>query len=157
MKTVTRTRTPQQTAARVIRVRHATPKVVAPLKVDASDERRMKHLLKTISENVDAVAKANARTEAAKESLFGLMKTYRLPKYEAEALVATITRSPGRSVSTIDVHGFKKLVSDEDFMSCVKVSVKEAKTVLAGKELDSVTETTPAKLGDEYLEISSAK
>lgn len=148
-----------ETKTETRRIRRVRPGMLTKpvVKVLASDVEKMQASLKSISTNEDKIAKLVAEIAEAKTNLFKTLKTYKLEKFEDATLLAFIERAKGRAVSTIDVEGFKDLVSDEDFIACVKISQTEAKKVLSGKELDTVTTTVAAKLGDEQLVVVRKK
>ena len=63
----------------------------------------------------------------------------------------------GRKRTEIHADQFRKRVSDEEFMSCVKIGVTEAKKILAPKELARVSTEHPGERGAERLVIKHPK
>ena len=71
--------------------------------------------------------------------------------------VAQETRSAGRASSTIDPAGFRKLVEDDKaFFGAIKVLKEPASELLSGKELASITETTPGTVGEAVFSVGPA-
>lgn len=63
----------------------------------------------------------------------------------------------GRSVTIVSPQKFKALVTEEDFFSCIKVQVTEAKKVLGEKQLAKISKVTPGVDGDPRLKIEHPK
>jgi hypothetical protein len=142
----------EQVPRRIKRVRFGDA-VQKPVSVLPMDDRKMKQLLKSISEYSDQMSVLASSMDDAKANLFKLMKVYQLPQLEDSNALAKIERERGREVNVVDIEAFRKMVSDEDFMTCIKISLTEAKKVLSGRELASITDTTPAKIGEEILVV----
>jgi hypothetical protein len=66
---------------------------------------------------------------------------------------ADISRSPGKSQTTIDPKKFFAKVDEEDFFACCAIGVTKAKTVLGQKEIDRIAETVSGKLGEPVLKV----
>lgn len=138
---------------RIRRVRIGGAIRVQPKSIRPEDEKRMHKLLQSIA-NIDrTVLEAAAERAREVESLYALMKTYRIPVLEDGGAIATIERPKGRATSVIDVRQFWDRVDEEEFFSAVKVSKEGASKVLSGKELEEITEVTPGKLGNEQLTV----
>lgn len=145
--------------SRIIRRVRLAPKAVVtapkPVTIEPDDLRAMDSILKSISKiDLEVRQRQVAREESVKK-LRKLMKTYKLSVHEAHGMIASVFRPAGRSTSTVDPYDYQKLVTDEEFMSTVKVQITEAKKVLPEKELLKITQTTPAKLGEETIEVKA--
>jgi hypothetical protein len=58
-----------------------------------------------------------------------------------------------RATSHIDPEGFKKLVSEKDFMASVTVTKGKAEQFIGKKELDKITTKTPPAKKDPVLKV----
>lgn len=128
--------------------------------VQPTDRRKMDELMKSISDADTAIATAKEIRDSACADLKALMKTYRLATFTtpvAPDYVAEVGRKKGKATNVIDPAGFRELVSDEEFMAAIRVSSERAKELLSGKELKGITDSVPAKLGEEVIEVSRKK
>jgi hypothetical protein len=134
---------------RIRRVRLPAERIVMP----AAEKVKMELLLKSIAEIEHETEVLTAERTEKVAKLLKLMQVYKRTTVEVEEAVAERITSMGRSSSRIDPIGFHDLVEEEDFFACIDVVKGRAEKVLSGKELDSITETTPGKKGEEVLKI----
>lgn len=131
-----------------VRVQKETPKAK---KISVIDQEELHKYLKSISRaEIEMGRVANQRSIEVDE-LFKLLKIHGLTKWANKHGNAEITRTKGRDSNTIDVHAYRKLVTDEDFMDSIKVSSTEAKKVLPEKQLKEITDTVTGVMGSEFL------
>ncbi len=160
MSSVTKSKAPQ----RQIRVRQVGPVAAKHLKrsrpvarkaqsIRPEDQAMMSAILKSISKVDDDVRKKQLERDGHVKALRKLMKTYKINTFSDNGMQANIFRPKGRASSSIDVHEFRKRVTDDEFMDSVKVMKAEAEKVLPTKELAEITEVTPAVLGEETIEV----
>jgi hypothetical protein len=128
---------------------------------DTGRQDRLTALLQTIA-NIDAeiTAKAaeRARLVTETEGIFvDLGRDPVIVETDHGTYVAQEVASAGRSSSHIDPVGFRKLVkNDKDFFSAITVLKKPAEQLLSGKELASITSTTPAVAGEPVFSVGPA-
>lgn len=160
MSSVTKTKAPQ----RQIRVRQVGPVVGKRMtrsrpaartaqSIRPEDQAMMSAILKSISKLDDDARKKQLEREGHVKALRKLMKTYKLPTFSEHGMQANIFRPKGRASSVIDIHEFRKMVTDDEFMGSVKVLKSEAEKVLPSKDLAKITEVVPAVLGEETIEV----
>lgn len=95
-----------------------------------------------------------------KQALFEGMKKAKIkePLITESGTIAEIVTPVGRAENVIDPEGFYKLVgNDKDFFSAVRVYSDKAKSLLSGKELAGITNSTPGQAKPEELSIKKLK
>ncbi len=103
----------------------------------------------------DAQAKINASARelaALEKQAFEAMQAAKLGNHSCPAGDLAVTVPSGRSSTYIDPRQYYKAVdSPDDFFDSVKVTMKDAKKNLSGKEFDAIAEVTPGKPGSPVL------
>ncbi len=103
----------------------------------------------------DAQAKINASARelaALEKQAFEAMQAAKLAKHSSAAGDLEVKVPSGRSSTYIDPRQYYKAVdSPDDFFDSVKVTMKDAKKNLSGKEFDAIAEVTPGKPGSPVL------
>lgn len=156
MRTVTfdnRVRRPKEIAMqdRIRRVRIKRP--VTSI-VPASDKVQMQDLVQSIAMIDRDVERMIEERKLKIARLLKLMQVYKQVSVEVEGAVAERYTPMGRAVSRIDPVAFAERTSEDDFFECIEVVRKRAEKVLAGKELDDITDTTPGKPGEETVKVT---
>jgi len=103
---------------------------------------------------------AQRQIDAAKRTLdlkskeaFETMRAAKLNNHSCPQGDLKIKVPSGRSSTTIKPREFHELVDDDEFYSCVSVSVTKARTVISGKEITEVATVTAAVPGAPRLEF----
>lgn len=113
-------------------------------------------LMKSISKAQEAVSVNELTIKTDTAALYDLMKAQKLTVHNAGPISAMLYRPAGRSTSTIDPIGFRKLVKDDkEFYSCVSISVTKAKTIVPEKQLATIITVTPATPGAETVKVGT--
>jgi hypothetical protein len=121
---------------------------------------RMTEILQTIANLDSDIASKQAQrlmlASEAKGIFDDLGKEPFIAATEHGEYVAQETRSKGRASSSIDPAKFRKMVKDDKaFFGAIKVLKEPAEALLSGKELESITTTTPAVAGDPVFAITA--
>ena len=129
---------------------------VAP---EATKERESKarNILQSIADIDSEKATIDARRAELVEQLEEEMRRVKALSVTEGMATAAFVRPSGKSVVTIDPRKFEESVDDDEFYSCITVSVTKAKQVLSQKALNRISSVAPAKLGEETLKITYAK
>lgn len=133
-----------------IRAGSAEPRASAKL-------TKSKTLLKSISIMITKRDELDESIKALSAELEEAMKSGKISSVEIEEATAAMVRSSGKAQNIIDPKKLYSKVSEADFFSSVSVLVTKAKELLGQKELDKITSTIPAKLGEEKLKITVSK
>lgn len=120
-------------------------------------EKRAKELLQLISNIEVEISELQDALKANLEELESEMKEGGIDKLTKGNATATFVRSAGKSQNIVDPKKFHSCVDEKDFYSAISVSITKAKELLGQKELDRITTTIPAKVGEEKLKITYGK
>lgn len=100
------------------------------------------------------------RRKEVEERIEKLMNDGRLSEADDGVFKAEYKQATGRSTTDIDPKKFQKFLGPnraDDFWSCVKIGVTEAKQFITDAEIPKVGKVTPGKPGDFKLSVSRKK
>lgn len=121
----------------------------------AAEKKNLFALLQGIADNDVVIKKAQEQDKQLRAELFEAMKAqknYSLALQNGAAM-AQIVELVGNASNKIVPSLFQKLVSEEDFFSCVTVGIEKAKKVLSEVELTRIMVRTPGEKKPETLEV----
>jgi hypothetical protein len=82
------------------------------------------------------------------------MRENKLTVLESERATACYEAKSGRSRTEVDKAALRTVLSDEDFMSVVEVSITKARAALGAKEFESVSTVYPAEEREPELRVT---
>ena len=130
-----------------VRIKRAPVESNAPTK-------HMKDLSNSISEAQDWVAKYIVAIEKDSEELQKLMEAKGILKVSASNSEANLVTPKGRVTQKVRPKDFKGIVSEDDFMDSVSVTITAAKKVLSEKELKKVVDIIEPKAKEAVLKVT---
>lgn len=101
----------------------------------------------------ERISELSAELKALTQNIEDRMKAANLMEVVASDAIASFETPKGRSTSVINPYGFRKLVSEKEFMEAVTVQVKNAKQYLGEKELRKITTVYPPDKKSPVLKI----
>lgn len=141
---------------RVCRVRRAAKGTNTPplgVNMDALLERA-----EAIAKLQDEIECTRAKADELRAALFNDMRKHNLTTLERGALSAAIVTPPGRSSTYIHPLVLKKqLQNDENWVSCLTVSITQARNFLSVKEIERIGQVTDAVPGAPVLKVLRKK
>lgn len=124
----------------------------------ALHESALKNLVSEVGDAQKEIERLMAFIKESMPKIETHLKGAALTEYQAaNGAIAHWVTPMGRATSTISVEGFKKLVSDKDFMAAVSVTKKAASELLGERELAKITTTTPASPKEPELKVEFPK
>lgn len=136
---------------KTVQVRRFTSSLSERKKEDAK-ETVLKNL-KLISESFEAIDRAQAEIEAAREIIDATMRAHRLDVVENGKLLAEIVEKFTKQSRTVDPKKFRAKVHNDDFFKAISVTIAAAEQLLGEKELNEVCDVVRAKSLGHVLEI----
>ena len=124
----------------------------------AQHQNALKNLVSEVGDAQKEIARLTAFIKETMPRIEIHMKEAALTEYQASnGAIAHWVTPMGRASSTINVAGFKKLVSDKDFMASVSVTKKAASELLGERELAKITTTTSGSPKEPELKVEFPK
>jgi hypothetical protein len=114
----------------------------------------MKATLDDIISKQALIAKLTAEVSQLETGLEQEMRSYGLTELKGSQGAAGFVAQKSNDTRTIKPEEFRELVSDEEFLACVKVVKERAEKYVSGKELESVTETVKGKAKPAKFTVS---
>ncbi len=126
-----------------------------PKVVDRSALLKLNSLVDRIDKMQKDQAQAKVDLALAYQQLEEQLKEAQLSTHSTKKALALYETPGSRSTTTVNVPKFKKVVSEEDFLLSVSVSVAAAKKILSDKEFAAVTDTKAATKKKPQLVVRS--
>lgn len=139
--------------ATVTRIRRkATDDVTPKVKLDG-----IKALAEQTEALQDEIRQLQNQVDANKEQMLQFMERYPVKSIDAEFGTFNYVVPKGRSTTEIRTEELAAMLSEEDFLDCVKPSVTQCRKHLSEKELKSISKTHPGKPGDPKVDYKPKK
>jgi hypothetical protein len=113
--------------------------------------------LKSIAQRTAMIEKLAAENEAAQAELTELLSAAGMQGYTDGEWEANIVNKMTKASRVPDTGFLYKKMSLADFLSVVKVSVTELKAHMTDREIDQISEITPAIVTGQELKVQRVK
>lgn len=164
---IRRSRTTAPSEAPVTASRRITRPGVARARSTATPAAAQRNFYNEVTDQLKLIATLDAeqeeltrRRKEVEEGIQKIMEEGRLTEADDGVFKAEFKGSSGRATTEIDPKKFQKFLGPnraDDFWSCVKVGVTEAKQFITEAEIPKVGTITPGKAGPSKLSISRKK
>lgn len=122
-------------------------RILEELKERADSIDALQHQIEVLQEDL----------KKAKESMQNTMMSIGVAEVRGLHSLAEVVTPQGRASTVIDPEAYYQKVELSEFFDSVKVLKTQATSYLSGKELQSISKTTPGKPKDPVLKVTHLK